>query len=82
MTKTTFDPSFESLQKLAEAATIEVRAEASRDGSLLPVWRDGRVMLLDPVSGSVIGPAAHEDLTRLKSQLRVLKPRIRQPVRG
>ncbi len=82
MTKTTLGPTFETLQRLAKTATDEVRADAAKDGSLLPVWRDGRVVLMDPASGLVVAAAAHADLAKLKAQLRVSKPRSRQLADG
>jgi hypothetical protein len=38
----------EALRSVAARATDDVRADAIRTGTLLPIWRDGRVVHVDP----------------------------------
>lgn len=46
-------PTFKALEQLAKAATDEVRADAERAGTLLPAWRNGEVVFVDPVTGAL-----------------------------
>jgi hypothetical protein len=46
-------PDADALARFAESATAEVRAAAKAAGQLLPVWRDNRVVYVDPVTGKV-----------------------------
>ena len=60
---------FAALAKLAEAATVGVRADAMQSGAMLPVWKDGQVTMVDPLTGA---PRPTEDdmelLTRALEQ--------------
>jgi hypothetical protein len=58
---------FAALAKLAEAATLGVRAEAMQSSVLLSVWKDGGVAMVDPLTGAT--RPADDGLERLGSAL-------------
>ncbi len=58
---------FEALAKLAEAATSGVRADAMHTGAMLPIWQDGAIAMVDPLTG--ITRPADDELERLRRML-------------
>lgn len=48
--------SIEELQGIMKKVGKAVRDEAIAAGRTLPVWRDGRVVAVDPQTGDVVGP--------------------------
>ena len=40
----------EALTLIAKSATDSVRADSARKGELLPIWLDGRVVIVAPVA--------------------------------
>jgi hypothetical protein len=63
--------SSEDLARFAAESTEAVRLEAERNGSLLPIWQDGRVVYVNPVTGK--GTKRDDDLTALLAELGVKK---------
>jgi hypothetical protein len=47
-------PDADTLARIAKSATAQVWAAAAAAGDLLPVWRDNRVVYVDPVTGQVV----------------------------
>jgi hypothetical protein len=47
-------PDADALARIAESATMEVRTVAFAASKLLPVWRDNRVVYVDPVTGKAM----------------------------
>jgi hypothetical protein len=47
-------PDADTLARIAKSATAEVRAAAAAAGELLPVWRNNRVVFVDPVTGQIV----------------------------
>ena len=43
---------FAALAKLAEAATDGVRGDAMQSGAMLPIWKDGDLVMVDPLTGA------------------------------
>ncbi|MCH8240007.1 MAG: hypothetical protein IIB62_08155 [Proteobacteria bacterium] len=70
MADTSKDLDFRKLSSLAKAASDDVRQKAIEAGTALPVWRDGRVVYIDPKDGSVIEPQVDpcEDLEPLQAE--------------
>jgi hypothetical protein len=54
-------PDADDLARIAAAATDEVRAAAKAAGQLLPVWRDNRVVFVDPTTGEVVETQQRSD---------------------
>ena len=63
---------FAALAKLASAATAGVRAQAIQSGTLLPVWKDGEVVMADPVTGATRPAVDDERVRRALEQQAVL----------
>jgi len=59
--------SFDELNRLAAAATDDVRAQAVKSETLLPVWKDDRVMYEHPTNGSTT--TAEDGLKKLMADL-------------
>lgn len=59
--------SVEELAKIAADTTNAVRADALREGTLLPIWRNGRVVYVHPDTGK--GTALDDDLRVLLAEL-------------
>ncbi len=47
-------PNADELARIAECATAKVHDAARAAGQLLPVWRDNRVVFVDPLTGEVV----------------------------
>ncbi len=58
---------FAALAKLAEAATDAVRANAMLSGSMLPIWKDGEVAMVDPLTGAT--RPSDDDMDRMRRAL-------------
>lgn len=54
---------FAALAKLAEAATAGVRADAMQSGAMLPIWDNGQVTMVDPLTGA--SRPTDDDIERL-----------------
>lgn len=65
MAKTAEDLDFDTLAKIAKAATDDVRADAIRRDVMLPVWRDGKVVYEGPSTGAIF---VHDRDRRASSQ--------------
>ncbi len=60
---------FAALAKLAEAATDGVREEAMQSGTMLPVWKHGEVVMVDPLTGATRPTDGDTDIERLGGAL-------------
>ena len=60
--------SFDELSRIAVAATEQVRSDAERAGTLLPVWKNDRVVYEAPQGGT--GKRHEDDLKKLLAELR------------